>query len=242
MIPPAPRARPRWATPAAVPYVLATIVALAAVGMVFGILDGLAKRDLLSRPAIGKALVTGTTLQYGRYGSSGRVYWKREGDPKEHWCSVSLLHVGGINRGNVVAVRGYTFLGQAREMIEPCAVRAQAESLRQVGFLAAGALLFLGGAIYLVRWARRKNRVLRDGTPATGRIQSAQRIGAGGKARHRLRYEFDAGGRAVPGKSSLSRRRARLMFGDDGPRDGDPIEVVYDPADPAKLHELWGKG
>ena len=93
-----------------------------------------------------------------------------------------------------------------------------------------------------MRWAKRKNRVLRDGDPATGRVQSAQRIGVGGKARYRLRYEFDAGGRAVQGKSSLSRRRARLMFGDDGPRDGDPLEVVYDPADPAKLHELWGKG
>jgi hypothetical protein len=220
--------------------VLAAIVALAAVGMAFGVLDGLAKRDLLSHPPVGQARITGTTLQYGRYGSSGRVYWQRDGEREEHWCSVSLFDAR-TPKGTVVDVRRYTFLGKPRDLVEPCARRAQAEAMRQVGFLAAGIVLCVGGAVFLTRWARRVNRVLRDGAPAVGRIEDAQRIGVGGKARYRMRYRFDAGGQTIEARRSVSRRRARMLFGDEGPRDGDGIEVVYDPRDPRKLHEIWGK-
>jgi hypothetical protein len=241
VIPPAPRARPRWAPPAAVFYVLAALVFLTAVGMAVGVLDGLAKRDILSRPPVGKARISGSTIQYGRYGSSGRVYWTREGDASEHRCNLSVQRLATFRRGDVVDLRGYTFLGQARALPEPCAQYEANTASRQVAFLGAGVLLALGGGVYLVRWAARKNRLLREGAPATGRIRSAQRIGAGGKARYRVLFSFDAGGAEVQGKAGLSRRRARLMFGDEGPRDGDAVEVVYDARDPRR-HELWGKG
>jgi hypothetical protein len=50
-------------------------------------------------------LITGVTTQYGRYGSSGRVYWRKEGETKDHWCSVPLRGMFAVERGALVDLR-----------------------------------------------------------------------------------------------------------------------------------------
>jgi hypothetical protein len=221
-------------------YVLAVICFGAAIGMAFGIVDGWSKRDILSNPPVGKARITSVTTQYGRYGSSGRVYWRRDGESKDHWCSVPLRGMFAVERGAVVDLRAYTFLGSRREMVEPCARSAQAGAMRQIGFLGAGLVVALFGGIYVSRWASRRARVWREGVAATGRI--VQVVRRGGKSPgFRVLYAFSGPGGELQGKASIGRRRAEKAFGPAGPQEGQAVDVVYDKDDPS-MNELWGPG
>ncbi len=88
-----------------------------------------------------------------------------------------------------------------------------------------------------MRRASRWYRLLRDGTAATGRIESVAELGEGRRRRYKLAYTFGAA--RTPAERTLTPRKLHRLGLARAPRTGDALVVVHDPRRLAR-HVIWG--